>query len=103
MEPVIETQKLTKDYGQHRGVVNLTMSINQGEIFGYLGPNGSGKTTTIRLLLHLVRPTAGKVLVFGKRVGWGGRSLRRRIGYFPGELGFYENYTALRCCSCTVT
>jgi ABC-2 type transport system ATP-binding protein len=95
MRPVVEAHRLTKYYGLHRGVENLEFSIQPGEVFGFLGPNGSGKTTTIRLMLNFVRPTRGRMLVFGKRPAKGGPGLRRRIGHLPSELGLYEEFTGL--------
>lgn len=59
MAAVIEIEKLTKYYGRHRGIVDVDLSVDEGEAFGFLGPNGAGKTTTIRLLLDLIRPTSG--------------------------------------------
>ncbi|MEE1940380.1 ABC transporter ATP-binding protein [Streptomyces sp. TRM 70361] len=86
MTPVALTEGLSKSYGKHKALDGLSLSINQGEVFGYLGPNGAGKTTTIRLLLDLIRPTSGRIEVFGKSPREGGSELRRRIGYLPGEL-----------------
>ncbi len=65
MAAIIEAQKLTKSYGPHRGIVEVDLQVQEGEIFGFLGPNGAGKTTTIRTALDLIRPTSGKVLIFG--------------------------------------
>src|SRR3972149_1256597 len=59
MTAIIETEKLTKSYGSHRGIVEVDLSVEQGEVFGFLGPNGAGKTTTIRTLLDLIRPPPG--------------------------------------------
>lgn len=90
--PVIRTSKLTKFYGSDRGVEELDIDVATGEIFGFLGPNGAGKTTTIRLLLDLIRPTSGRIEVFGvdPRSSPG---LRRRIGYLPGDLRLYDRLT----------
>ena len=60
MTAIIETEKLTKTYGEHRGIVDVDLVIETGEVFGFLGPNGAGKTTTIRVLLDLIRPTSGR-------------------------------------------
>jgi ABC-2 type transport system ATP-binding protein len=84
INPVVVTRELTKDYGSTVGVMGLNLEIRQGEIFGFLGPNGSGKTTTIRLLLDLIRPTRGRALLFGSPAGE--PSVRGRTGYLPGEL-----------------
>lgn len=93
MQAVIETQHLTKYYSARHGVEDLCFSIAQGEIFGYLGPNGSGKTTTIRLLLNFIQPTRGSFRLLGSERGSKRSSLRRRIGYLPGDLGLYERYS----------
>jgi ABC-2 type transport system ATP-binding protein len=82
----IEVNALTKRYGSARGVEDLSFSIEPGEIFGYLGPNGSGKTTTIRCLMGLLRPTAGRCLVLGQQVVPGRATQHERIGYLPGDF-----------------
>ena len=61
MSEVVEAEGLTKFYGPHRGLEDLTLSVTAGEVFGYLGPNGAGKTTTIRLMLDFIRPSRGSV------------------------------------------
>ncbi|MFJ7773254.1 ATP-binding cassette domain-containing protein [Streptomyces sp. NPDC097107] len=86
MTPVALAEGLSKSYGKHKALDGLSLSINQGEVFGYLGPNGAGKTTTIRLLLDLIRPSSGRIELFGKNPREGGGELRRRVGYLPGEL-----------------
>jgi ABC-2 type transport system ATP-binding protein len=63
--PALEVARLTKSHGRSRGVVDLTFSVERGEIFGYLGPNGAGKTTTIRTILDFIRPTGGRATVLG--------------------------------------
>ena len=65
MADVIVAEGLTKSYGKRRGVIDLSFSVQPGEVFGYLGPNGAGKTTTIRTMLDFIRPTNGRVSVFG--------------------------------------
>jgi ABC-2 type transport system ATP-binding protein len=90
---VIETFGLTKTYGRHRGIEALDLTVEEGEIFGFLGPNGAGKTTTIRLLLDLIRPTSGRVEVFGQAPR-ARPELRRDIGYLPGDLRLPERLTA---------
>jgi ABC-2 type transport system ATP-binding protein len=91
--PVVETEGLTKYYGRTKGIEDLSLSIEEGEIFGYLGPNGAGKTTTIRLLLNLIFPTRGKAKIFGKSVVKDGVEIRSRVGYIPGEVSLYEKMT----------
>ena len=85
--PVIETKGLTKYYGKARGVEGLDLQVDEGEVFGFLGPNGAGKTTTIRLLMGLLHPTGGQAKVFDSVIDSRSFSLRKNIGYIPGELG----------------
>ncbi|MFH1559855.1 MAG: ABC transporter ATP-binding protein [Chloroflexota bacterium] len=87
---VIHTEGLTKFYGKHRGIVDLNLEVRAGEVVGYLGPNGSGKTTTIRLLLDFIRPTKGRAELFGMDARVHGVEIRRRVGYLPGDLATYE-------------
>ncbi|MBI3176419.1 MAG: ABC transporter ATP-binding protein [Chloroflexi bacterium] len=87
---VIEVTNLTKYYGKARGIVNVSCSVEEGEIFGFIGPNGAGKSTTIRLLLSLIHPTSGSARVFGKDVVTHGPEIRRDIGYLPSEVYYYE-------------
>ena len=92
--PAILARGFTKMYGRHRGVLDLDLEVRPGEVFGYLGPNGSGKTTTIRLLLGLLRPTRGDAHVFDLDPWTRGVEVHRRVGYLPGELALYEQLTA---------
>ena len=89
MVPIIRTDGLTKDYGRVRGLDHLTLEVHEGEILGFLGPNGSGKTTTIRLLLDLIRPTRGSASVGGFDCHRQSLQARRLIGYLPGEMPVY--------------
>jgi ABC-2 type transport system ATP-binding protein len=91
--PVISAEHLTKRYDGNRGVDDLTFEVSPGEVFGYLGPNGAGKTTTLRLLLDVLRPTSGRVRVFGLDSRRDGHEVRRRVGYLPGDLRLYERLT----------
>ena len=93
MSAVIRATGLTKYYGARAGVVELDFEVDEGEVFGYLGPNGAGKTTTIRLALDLIRPTRGRMEVFGRDVRRNGVDARRRIGYLPGDARLYERLT----------
>ena len=93
MGAVIETEKLTKSYGTHRGIVEVDLAVEAGEVFGFLGPNGAGKTTTIRLVLDLIRPTSGRVTVFGIESTADPVAIHRRIGYLPGEFTLYDRLT----------
>jgi ABC-2 type transport system ATP-binding protein len=90
---IIETQGLTKYYGKVRGIQGLSLSVREGEVFGYLGPNGAGKTTTIRLLLDLIRPTRGTAHLFGQDVRNQAAAVKTRVGNLPGELVLWDNLT----------
>jgi ABC-2 type transport system ATP-binding protein len=86
----LEVESLTKRYGATVAVDDVSFTIEPGEIFGYLGPNGSGKTTTIRCIMGLLRPTRGQVHVLGKRVRPGRATEHARIGYLPGEFRLWK-------------
>ena len=89
----IVTAGLTKHYGDVKAVVDLDLAIDAGEVFGFLGPNGSGKTTTIRTMLDLIRPTAGTASILGLDSHRDAVEIRQHIGYVPGELALYRNLT----------
>ena len=93
MAAVIRTEKLTKSYGSHRGIVDVDLEVQKGEVFGFLGPNGAGKTTTIRVLLDLIRSTSGKAYVFDIESSADPAAIHRRIGYLPGEFALYDRLT----------
>jgi ABC-2 type transport system ATP-binding protein len=93
MADAVLTEKLTKPYGERRGVFDLDLRVEAGEIFGFLGPNGAGKTTTIRLLLDLIRPTAGRALVFGRDCRRDASEVHRLTGYLPGEFALDSKLT----------
>ncbi|MFI5260040.1 MAG: ABC transporter ATP-binding protein [Candidatus Limnocylindrales bacterium] len=93
MTSVIRTEKLTKSYGSHRGIVDVDLDIQKGEVFGFLGPNGAGKTTTIRTLLDLIRPTSGHAYVFEIESSANPAAIHRRLGYLPGEFALYDRLT----------
>src|SRR5258706_8515992 len=95
----IQTDNLTKDFSlgfwrprPYRALSGLTISIEQGEVFGFLGPNGAGKTTTLKLLMQLMYPTSGHAEILGRPVG--DVSVKRRIGYLPESPYFYDHLTA---------
>jgi ABC-2 type transport system ATP-binding protein len=92
---MIETHGLTKIYGAVNALTDLSLSIEAGEVFGLLGPNGSGKTTTIRLLLGLLRPTAGNASVAGFDCWSQSLGVRQRVSYLPGELRMYGGLRAI--------
>lgn len=86
MGTAIITSQLSKDYGQGRGLSELSLTVTEGEIFGFLGPNGAGKTTTIRLLMGLIRPTHGTATLFGHDCWTDAVALKHLVGYIPGDL-----------------
>src|SRR5262252_615261 len=90
---LLRTQQLTKDYGSCRALDCLDLEVKAGEIFGLLGPNGSGKTTALRLLLGFLRPTSGVALISGHDCWRDSVSARKEVAYLPGELRLYENMT----------
>jgi ABC-2 type transport system ATP-binding protein len=91
--PAIRTEQLRKFYGTARGIIDLDLTVEEGEVFGFLGPNGAGKTTTIRLLLDLIRPTSGHAQIFGKDVQAESVAIKGLLGYLPGELALWPNLT----------
>jgi len=92
--PVVEAQGLAKRYNGFQAVRDFTLEIEDGEIFGLLGPNGSGKTTTILMLLGLTEPSAGSVEICGHDPVRDPISVKRRVGYLPENVGFYDDLTA---------
>lgn len=95
MTKAIVIDRLTKLYAGHAAVNELSLTIEKGEVFGLLGPNGAGKTTTILMALGLVEPTDGKIYVGGVDPLRNPIEVKRRVGYLPDNLGFYQNLTGL--------
>jgi ABC-2 type transport system ATP-binding protein len=93
MASAIHTEKLTKSYGSHRGIIDVDLDIAEGEAFGFLGPNGAGKTTMIRTLLDHIRPTSGRAEIFGIDTTADPVAIHRRLGYLPGEFVLYDKLT----------
>ncbi len=93
MEPIIQTENLTKSYGKNRGIKNVSITINKGDVYGFLGPNGAGKSTTIRTLLDFIRPTSGHASIFGLDCQKDSVKIRQRISYIPGDASLYGNMT----------
>jgi ABC-2 type transport system ATP-binding protein len=91
--PVVEIQNLVKHYGRVQAVRGIDLEIKPGEVFGFLGPNGAGKTTTLRCLLGMLRPTAGRISLFGLDATSDGVRARRRVAYVPGELRLPDRVT----------
>ena len=92
-QPAVHSEKLTKKFGDVTAVDNVTFDVNRGEVFGVLGPNGSGKTTTIRMLCGLLTPTSGTATVAGFDVRTQSEEIRRNIGYMSQRFGMYEDLT----------
>jgi ABC-2 type transport system ATP-binding protein len=90
---LLRTENLTKDYGSFRALDALDLALEPGEVFGLLGPNGSGKTTALRLVMGFLRPTAGAAWVNGHHSWDDSVAARRHVAYLPGELRLYENMT----------
>ena len=95
MDEIIKLTGLTKKYGEFTAVDHLDLSINKGEVFGLLGPNGAGKSTTILMLLGLTEPTEGSVSVCGIDPISRPVDVKKRVGYLPEDVGFYDRYTGL--------
>ena len=93
-DKVIEATGLTKNYGQAVAVDHISFDVGRGEIFGLLGPNGAGKTTTILMMLGLTEITSGDVRVLGFNPAREPLSVKRRVGYMPDAVGFYDNLSA---------
>ena len=94
-KPIIETHNLTKSYGGQVAVNDLTFAIEEGEVFGFLGPNGSGKTTTLLMLLGLTEPTGGWARVSGFDPTKEPIKVKRIVGYIPENVGFYDDMDAI--------
>jgi len=87
---VIETNALTKFYGNARGIVDVSLSVREGDLFGFIGPNGAGKSTLIRTLLGLISPTSGSGQVLGKDIITERTEILKDVGYLPAEAAFYN-------------
>lgn len=87
---IIEIKKLTKSYGKSRGIIDVSFSVEKGEIFGFIGPNGAGKSTTIRTLLSLIYPDSGSAEIFGMDCRKYAPEIAKEIGYLPSEVFYYD-------------
>lgn len=87
----IEIRHLTKTYGKHRGVEDVSLSVEEGDIFGFLGPNGAGKSTTIRSMLGMLRFEQGEIRLLGKNSPGEQKEILRQTGYMPSEAAFYPD------------
>lgn len=90
---IIDIQHLTKDYGNGKGVFDVSIEIQKGEVYGYLGPNGAGKSTTMRHLMGFCRPQSGTAQVLGLDCFHEHKKIQKRLGYLPGEISFPDDMT----------
>lgn len=90
---IITARQLTKDYGQGRGIFDVSFAVKRGEVFGFLGSNGAGKTVTMRHLMGFVRPQAGGARIFGLDCFTGRAAIQGRLGYLSGEIAVSEDMT----------
>ena len=92
-EPIIKFDRVTKRFGQFTAVNNVSLTVPEGSIYGFIGPNGSGKTTTIRMIMNILLPDAGSVAVFGRHSS---STARDDVGYLPEERGLYKRMEVRR-------
>ena len=95
MSPIIELTNLTKDYGENKGIFNLNLTIQKGEMIGFAGTNGSGKTTTIRHIMGFLKPSEGHAYVNGLESWQNASEIAKHIGYVPGEIAFPDLKTGI--------
>ncbi|MEY8410721.1 ABC transporter ATP-binding protein [Lachnospiraceae bacterium 62-26] len=88
---VIKIENLVRDYGNGKGVFDISFHVNKGEAFGFLGPNGAGKTTTIRHLMGFLKPQSGRCTIDGMDCWREREKVQARLGYIPGEISFFED------------
>jgi ABC-2 type transport system ATP-binding protein len=88
--PAVAIRGVTKTFGAHTAVNNLTITVPRGAVYGFIGPNGSGKTTTLRMIMHILHPDSGEIEVLGERTT---RAAHDRVGYLPEERGLYKSMT----------
>ena len=91
MEQLLEVKKITKDYGNGKGVFDVSFSVHKGEVLGFLGPNGAGKTTTIRQLMGFIRSDSGQPSILGQPCFPANIDVLNKIGYLPGEIAFMDD------------
>ena len=91
MSSVVEIKNLTKSYGKNRGVIDVSLSIEEGDIFGFLGPNGAGKSTTIRSMLGFLKFSSGEIKILGMDSIKQHEEILRNVGYMPSEAWFYDS------------
>ena len=92
---IINIDHLTKDYGNGKGVFDISIKIKKGEVYGYLGPNGAGKSTTMRHLMGFSKPKSGTVSIFDMDCWKDQKQIQKRLGYLPGEISFPDDMTGI--------
>lgn len=90
---VIEIKNLTRDYGNGKGIFDVSFRVKEGEVFGFLGPNGAGKTTTIRHLMGFIKNQAGQCTISGLDCWQESAKIQEMVGYIPGEISFFDDMT----------
>ena len=93
MNHAIEIRHISKKFGTHQAVDDVSLDVPEGSIYGFIGPNGSGKTTTIRMIMNIILPDRGEIAVFGQR---GTSAARDDVGYLPEERGLYKQMPVRR-------
>ncbi len=93
MQSIIESSGIGKKFGDTQALMDISFSVNEGEIFGFIGPDGAGKTTLFRIIATLILPDEGNMKVFGLDCRTGFRELRKNIGYMPGRFSLYQDLT----------
>ena len=96
MVAVLQTEGLTKHFGRFKAVQDLNLEVREGDLYGFLGPNGSGKTTSMRMILRLIRPTAGRVLMFGEEVGANFIGIMQKVGALVELPAYYPYLSAVQ-------
>ncbi|WP_018924456.1 ABC transporter ATP-binding protein [Salsuginibacillus kocurii] len=91
--PVLETNQLTKAFGDFNALNGVNIEVNQGEVFGFIGPNGAGKSTTIRILLGLMKASSGSASIFGRDTWKDAVEIHKRLAYVPGDVNLWPNLT----------
>lgn len=95
MPAIVEMNRLTKSYNGVKAVNNVSLSIEDGEIFGFIGPNGAGKSTTIKMLLNFIYPTTGEAKIFGKDCVKDSLEIKKEVGYVSSDVRYYQDMTSL--------
>ena len=85
--PTVEVNNIVKSYADKTAVDDLSISVNQGEIFGLIGPNGAGKTSTIRMMMDIIKPDSGEIFILGEKIN---SESKNKIGFLPEERGLYK-------------